>query len=611
MDANLIIRHAALDLELVDSKEVVKVAGILGRIKNYFADWSNPNAAALRARIGDEGQRINDTMIAASLAVKRLLKAIDNVDTRDYEAALEAVRQIIPKLSKELADTQNTADKINETASEGVVLSDGTPISTDELEKARAGIGNPKVVSQVQEDFPPDNDVPYGKNLYKDKDTKERYWLQDFKWFKDVKPNHIGISDLTYRVLTRGFIEGVKPVSIEAPVMEAFMAKNKSQIENAFRLAILNSKLIKYQIIGEAKKGISSNKNRGDTAIVVYVKDFYLPNSKEVLGNTLYFSFGLVLHDQKAAGRIDHVLSVASYAAYNGPKISGGGEIPSDKSAQAYGPFTDKEKFPETASSPEKVPAAAVPKSRSTVLPSVKPVFGSPASEWLEFFEVAPQQERANAHKLAVNSLNKSKDIISKLPDDSINLDAVMAELDAAGNIFSALKDDKGLFEIFEAKEKVKKYFPSSSIPQPPKEPISEASSGPIEKMVRTAMERSHLPSTRALIKLDGDELSFNVRYAHILSSALREEIGADTSVHYGNGDVQIECDVVGSEKPVEMALHGLCLGVSDAFEMATGRRIGALVKVGISSPFDILEADLSEECFRKFSIAMLEAKND
>lgn len=137
------------------------------------------------------------------------------------------------------------------------------------------------------------------------------------------------------------------------------------------------------------------------------------------------------------------------------------------------------------------------------------------------------------------------------------------------------------------------------------------SAAGPLEKMIITAIEKDKLPTTSTLISFDPEApLYLRVRLAHILSSALDEEVGADTSIHHGEDHVQIECDVRGSEEAVVRAVTGISEGVSEAFQMATGTYVKTAVCADCRSAFGVLEADVSDECFRKFALYMMGRKN-
>jgi hypothetical protein len=139
----------------------------------------------------------------------------------------------------------------------------------------------------------------------------------------------------------------------------------------------------------------------------------------------------------------------------------------------------------------------------------------------------------------------------------------------------------------------------------------SFASAGPVTRIVRRAMEQdTKLPITRILVTTQESSLPFRVRYAHLLSSALREEIDADVSVHNEGDIVQLECDISGSELNTMRAVDALAEGLADAFRMATGETIGTVSQPGISSGLGLLKGTVSDECFRKYALTMMERRN-
>ena len=62
-----IIRQAALELHATDDNNIVKIAGIISRIRNYIATWGDPAAAKIREKIKTEGIRVKEKMDRFSL----------------------------------------------------------------------------------------------------------------------------------------------------------------------------------------------------------------------------------------------------------------------------------------------------------------------------------------------------------------------------------------------------------------------------------------------------------------------------------------------------------------------------------------------------------------
>lgn len=136
--------------------------------------------------------------------------------------------------------------------------------------------------------------------------------------------------------------------------------------------------------------------------------------------------------------------------------------------------------------------------------------------------------------------------------------------------------------------------------------------SGPIEKMVRRAIYKKALPTTRVLITIGSSDLPFHtrVRFAKILSSALRTELDAESSIHNYDDKIEIESDISGSQSAVVKAAKGLSDGISDAFELSTdkcgGYKISTRVFANVKSAYALIDSGTMETSFRKFAFEMV-----
>lgn len=130
--------------------------------------------------------------------------------------------------------------------------------------------------------------------------------------------------------------------------------------------------------------------------------------------------------------------------------------------------------------------------------------------------------------------------------------------------------------------------------------------SGPIEKIVKRALYEKHLPKTRVLISVGSKNLEFynRVRFAKVLSSALRVELDAECSIHNYNDKIEIEADIYGSEEAVVKAATALYQGISETFEFSTDSRVKASLVAGARSSYGLIESSTMESCFRKFAFA-------
>lgn len=99
---------------------------------------------------------------------------------------------------------------------------------------------------------------------------------------------------------------------------------------------------------------------------------------------------------------------------------------------------------------------------------------------------------------------------------------------------------------------------------------------GPVEKMIRHALERKYLPSSDTLITLSSLSSPYPIRlkFAQSVSILLKEMIDADVSIHSDGTKIELYCSAAGSQYAVSSAIQGLCDCVSKAAELKFGKRI-------------------------------------
>lgn len=132
---------------------------------------------------------------------------------------------------------------------------------------------------------------------------------------------------------------------------------------------------------------------------------------------------------------------------------------------------------------------------------------------------------------------------------------------------------------------------------------------GPIEKIVRKSIEKTVLPNTKSLIALSSTNGSFSslVRYAQILSRALRLELGSEVSIYENGKNIEITCNTVGSKNKVIKAVKFIHDELSNEFKKATkGIVINSYIYNNIKPSYKLLTSTVSEEHFRKFAFEMM-----
>jgi hypothetical protein len=151
---------------------------------------------------------------------------------------------------------------------------------------------------------------------------------------------------------------------------------------------------------------------------------------------------------------------------------------------------------------------------------------------------------------------------------------------------------------------------PSESTPIQESAPTPEE--GGIEQLISQFLSAAgsvnleKLPISRVLISISDGEEPYLLRYAKILSTAMRNELSAESGIHYQDGNVEIETDISGSMPNVIRAVSGVSQGISEAFEDMSGAKISVAIRSG-KSELPLVDAKTMENGFRKFAEAMNE----
>lgn len=186
----------------------------------------------------------------------------------------------------------------------------------------------------------------------------------------------------------------------------------------------------------------------------------------------------------------------------------------------------------------------------------------------------------ANLMKKLVNNINESTGLKAALVD----------KRDFNGKLpTQSNKTDEQYSVLEQIKELIKSLFANANN----------------NNIIKTAVYDSKLPKTRVLIRVGSNNLSLpvRVRFAKILSTALRIEIEADASIHNYKNNVEVECDIYGSEKNVLSAVRGVCEAVSEAFEESTNKyKVATTIFPNVKSSYALVSSDFMESCFRKFA---------
>lgn len=108
-----IVRTAALELYAAKNSEVVKVAGVLDRLKDIFKRITDGSYADSIAELRGDSSTVQATTLQLKERIEDLQKAIKKGDVIGYDVALESIRDLTGQLSLELNKLNQDAEQNN------------------------------------------------------------------------------------------------------------------------------------------------------------------------------------------------------------------------------------------------------------------------------------------------------------------------------------------------------------------------------------------------------------------------------------------------------------------------------------------------------------------
>jgi hypothetical protein len=175
---------------------------------------------------------------------------------------------------------------------------------------------------------------------------------------------------------------------------------------------------------------------------------------------------------------------------------------------------------------------------------------------------------------------------------------------------------------VYEVPEEEITYLDKTKPPPPPSaqkpeveeeedEDLEEvtATEGILTRLVKRAIINESLPMSRILVSISEAPLHYRLKFAKVLTSALRGELDADVcSIHNESNNVEVECDLRGSVSACHEAVEIISKATADAFEDATSIKISVGFKKNASSIYKLAEPDVLEESFRKVAMEVWHA---
>ena len=112
------LKIANLQLQSLNDSEVVKIAGVVQRVKNWLKSQFSPEFKEKVKALKEESFEVQTLLVELNNNIKSIQKSIDKVDTEQYHADLKIFKSLVldlivkaKLLSKESEDLYHRAEK--------------------------------------------------------------------------------------------------------------------------------------------------------------------------------------------------------------------------------------------------------------------------------------------------------------------------------------------------------------------------------------------------------------------------------------------------------------------------------------------------------------------
>ncbi len=172
------VKWAATSLNGIPDEEVIKIAGVVRRFKNWWKVLFSPDYAKDLADLEQEAQQFQD--IIANLnseIIPNLQSAIKDKDTESYRQYLTQLRKTLPYLAGQLSNLQSASDSAVTNVPTAIGTVDGNKIRSI----TRDDLDNPEIMGQLAKQRSAAFDIPFEGAI--NKPFMSFNWTQQFSDF--------------------------------------------------------------------------------------------------------------------------------------------------------------------------------------------------------------------------------------------------------------------------------------------------------------------------------------------------------------------------------------------------------------------------------------------
>ncbi len=594
MDNYKFLKKASLEIYAVDNDDIVKVANILKRFKNWFKKQFDSEYAEKVDALKEKSSEISTELTDLAKSLKSLDKSIQDSDVEGYQVALDDVKNFSLDLSKKLNHLGIAANKA----------------------KIKTNYTN-------REEFLVDPERPAFDSAY-DVPTEEgaiNKPVQSFVHFQQFAPENISINTVVFdNIVAKVSASVSRPGVSDKELLALAEGGTTGPFAMALKGAILNGKLVSNKLATPSKKIKNRPANQMDVQIItapfdvpntglnvqmlVGLVDLFASHVSRKIMSIKYIGYVTAVRKNKIANRIELFSKFALSDTSSLLKVPG-----IEKTSPAF-----KTKLIQVANrlgmNPDHLATVISFETGGTFNPSIKNRAGSGAVGLIQFMPPTALNLGTTTKDLANMSAEQQLDYVEKYFAGHKNLktlnDIYLAVLYPAASgkagdniVFQALskayeqnkgfdKDNKGyvtnnditnsIHGSYNAAKGERLAVEAPAVENGDNMPQDNEygslmrqllACGPVEQIVRNAVVKKLLPTNKFIISMDNS--SSNIKFADISCCALRNDLNAKVILSGNNDKIEIECSIIGSYNVAKEAVSELISGINNAFKLSTG----------------------------------------
>lgn len=662
MHKNFILRTAALQLQTIDRREVVKVAGLVRRLKNWFKKRQDPEYRQAVETLQQDTLHIKDTISLLYQELGKLQEAIKDGEIDEYNTSLNNVKEMTAKLWNEVKQTANDSKDY---------------YTLQEME-------SPGFQEWFKKFLPKEYDLQFG--------TIYNIPMKKTKWYANLSPQQITLPAGSKSYLINRIKETLVRDSFADPKEAASFFANEAKFINEFQNAVVNGVLISANVKSPSEK--IPRPMAGTTEIQVTTAPFSVgPNKVQAKVNLIDLSTSKSSRNKMSLGRTHHVVILGNPARKAANRIEKLKKIALSEQQIAYKstPLSDtalanvlRAGYHQAFGSDPTAEVLANGwaqvaletgrgqkiynnnfgniKATDDWIKSGQPYAVKETSEFTSsgkhYKDLAkwkaypsPEAGAAGYWKLIGNRYKKAMDWMAAGDPQSATVALAMNKYFTA----DIGKYAKGVGSLYnEFMNKIAPTLPGlkSAPKQPPGEkpslkswygdyskaekeailhgekniqpvapvdvPLQDVDAlintlyanevGPMEKFVKNAILEEVLPTSKVIVVVNSDASYIDKsEYARVTSFVLRKFIDATASIHTDGKNIEVQCSVLGTPLTVTGAVQALCDCVSDAMELSNNIKIEGMAVPGFVSKYAEMELSEIYKNHRMFNLNVLE----